>query len=82
MFLELDSDQRRWQETVRAVTTEECPPALIRSMVVAGVAPDPQWQMHIELGRTELTDPGEAVELAIVLEKPSGSPIPRPTRQP
>lgn len=68
MLVELDSDQRLWQETVHAVLVKECPPALIRAIADQDADPAPLWQIFVEQGWTELTDAADAVELAIVLE--------------
>lgn len=69
MLFEFDPDQRLWRETVRDVVAKECPSTLIRSIVDAAADPTPLWQNYVKLGWTELTDPGETVELAIVLEE-------------
>jgi alkylation response protein AidB-like acyl-CoA dehydrogenase len=78
VLLEFDADQRLWQETVRDAVTKQCPPTLVRAIAEAregdadsgGQAdPAPLWQAYIEQGWTELTDPENAVELAIVLEE-------------
>ncbi|MCW2915640.1 MAG: acyl-CoA dehydrogenase domain protein [Actinomycetia bacterium] len=77
MIFEFDSDQRLWQEAVREVVTKECPPALVRGVVDRGVDPAPLWRIYSNLGWTELTEPAEAVELAIVLEELGRPPTPR-----
>jgi alkylation response protein AidB-like acyl-CoA dehydrogenase len=69
MLLEFDADQRLWQETVRDAVAKQCPPSLVRSIVENGVDPSPLWKTYIDAGWTELTDPQNAVELAIVLEE-------------
>src|SRR3954447_22706352 len=69
MIFEFDSDQRLWQETVREVVAKECTPALVRSIADQGVDPAQLWRLYSQLGWTELTEPEEAVELAIVLEE-------------
>ncbi|OKH69774.1 acyl-CoA dehydrogenase [Mycobacterium sp. SWH-M5] len=69
MLLEFDADQRLWQETVRDAVTKQCPATLVREVAEQGVDPTPLWQSYIEQGWTELTDPENAVELAIVLEE-------------
>ncbi|AKS33258.1 acyl-CoA dehydrogenase family protein [Mycolicibacterium goodii] len=69
MLLEFDADQRLWQETVRDAVTKQCPATLVREVAEQGVDPTPLWQSYIEQGWTELTDPQNAVELAIVLEE-------------
>lgn len=78
MLFEFDSDQRLWRDTVRDVTAKHCPPAVIRSVVDEGTDPAPLWQTYRELGWTELTDPAEAVELAIVLEELGRATDPTP----
>src|SRR5215831_6398256 len=69
VLFEFDADQRLWQDTVREVVAKECPPGLIRGVVDSGVDPDPLWRTYVGLGWTELTDPAQAVELAIVVEE-------------
>ncbi|MDH6194530.1 alkylation response protein AidB-like acyl-CoA dehydrogenase [Mycobacterium frederiksbergense] len=69
MLLEFDADQRLWQETVRDAVTKQCPATLVREVAEQGVDPAPLWQSYIDQGWTELTDPENAVELAIVLEE-------------
>lgn len=69
MLVELDSDQRFLQDTVRDVLAKECPSTLVRGVVEDGVDPAPLWRMLVELGWTELTDPADMVELGIVLEE-------------
>src|SRR5438309_397649 len=81
MLVEFDADQRLLQETVREVVAKQCPPALVRRCAEQGAGPGPDaevdteidtaalWRLYVELGWTELTDPTEAVELAIVLEE-------------
>jgi hypothetical protein len=73
-----DSDQRLWQDIVREVVTKECPPALVRGVVDEGVDPGPLWRTYSNLGWTELTEPAEAVELAIVLEELGRATDPTP----
>jgi hypothetical protein len=65
MLLEFDADQRLWQETVRDAVAKQCPPSLVRSIAEDGVDPTPLWKTYIDAGWTELTDPENAVELAI-----------------
>ncbi len=67
MLLEFDADQRLWQDTVRDAVGKQCPPSLVREVAENGVDPAPLWQAYIDAGWTELTDPENAVELAIVL---------------
>ena len=69
MLFEFDSDQRLWRDSVREVVAKECPAALVRGVVDDGVDPTPLWRTYVKLGWTELTDPANAVELAIVAEE-------------
>ncbi|MGN2639984.1 acyl-CoA dehydrogenase family protein [Nocardia takedensis] len=69
MLLEFDSDQRLWQRTVREVLDRHCPAALVREVVDKKTSTDPLWRTYVEQGWTDLTDPADAVELAIVLEE-------------
>jgi alkylation response protein AidB-like acyl-CoA dehydrogenase len=69
VLFEFDSDQRLWRDTVRAVVAKECPPTLVRGIVDDGQDPAPLWATYVKLGWTQLTDPADAVELAIVLEE-------------
>lgn len=78
MLLEFDADQRLWQETVRDAVTKQCPPSLVRSVAENGVDPSPLWKLYIDQGWTELTDPENAVELAIVLEELGRATDPTP----
>ncbi|GAA3204451.1 acyl-CoA dehydrogenase family protein [Actinocorallia longicatena] len=78
MIFELDSDQRLWQETVREVLAKECPASLVRAVSDAGADPGPPWRAYVKLGWTELTDPSDAVELAIVLEELGRATDPTP----
>jgi alkylation response protein AidB-like acyl-CoA dehydrogenase len=78
MLLEFDADQRLWQETVRDAVTKQCPPTLVRSVAEDGEDSDPLWQTYVEQGWTELTDPENAVELAIVLEELGRATDPTP----
>ncbi|MFD0364693.1 acyl-CoA dehydrogenase family protein [Nocardia sp. GCM10030253] len=78
MIFEFDSDQRLWQETVRDVVAKRCPPAVIREIVDHGTDPAPIWHAYVEHGWTELTDPANAVELAIVLEELGRATDPTP----
>ncbi|HEX3548310.1 MAG TPA: acyl-CoA dehydrogenase family protein [Mycobacterium sp.] len=78
MLLEFDADQRLWQETVRDAVTKQCPPTLIRSIAEEGVDSTPLWQVYVDAGWTELTDPENAVELAIVLEELGRATDPTP----
>ncbi|UGQ13207.1 acyl-CoA/acyl-ACP dehydrogenase [Yinghuangia sp. ASG 101] len=78
MLFEFDSDQRLWQKTVRSVVTKECPPSLVRKVADEGADPAPLWKVYNDLGWTELTDPAESVELAIVLEELGRATDPTP----
>lgn len=78
MLLEFDSDQRLWQDTVRDAVGKQCPPSLIREVAESGVDSAPLWQAYIDAGWTELTDPDNAVELAIVLEELGRATDPTP----
>ncbi|MGV9408556.1 acyl-CoA dehydrogenase family protein [Nocardia sp. NPDC003693] len=68
MLLEFDSDQRLWQKTVREVIARHGPPELVRAVVDRGATTDELWRVYVDQGWTELTDPADMVELAIVLE--------------
>ncbi|MDT5052764.1 MAG: hypothetical protein QOF66_1130 [Mycobacterium sp.] len=78
MLLEFDADQRLWQETVRDAVTKQCPPSLVRSIAENGVDPTPLWKVYVDAGWTELTDPKNAVELAILLEELGRATDPTP----
>src|ERR1700756_3939444 len=78
MLLEFDADQRLWQDTVRDVITKQCPPSLVRSVAENGVDPSPLWKSYVDQGWTELNDPANAVELAIVLEELGRATDPTP----
>lgn len=78
MLLEFDADQRLWQETVRDAVTKQCPASLVRDIAENGVDPAPLWQSYVDAGWTELTDPENAVELAIVLEEMGRATDPTP----
>lgn len=81
MLLEFDADQRLWQDTVRDVVGKQCPASLVRSVVEGGVeaeAVGPLWQVYLDLGWTELNDPANAVELAIVIEELGRATDPTP----
>ena len=78
MLLEFDADQRLWQETVRDALTKQCPPSLVRDVAENGVDPAPLWQTYVDSGWTELTDPENAVELAILLEELGRATDPTP----
>ncbi|MEU6644385.1 acyl-CoA dehydrogenase family protein [Saccharomonospora sp. NPDC046836] len=78
MLCELSPDQRMWQATVRDVVAKECPPALVRGVVSGDADPALPWRVYVDLGWTELTDPADAVELAIVLEELGRATDPTP----
>ena len=78
MLLEFDADQRLWQETVRDAVGKQCPPALVRAVAEDGVDPTPVWKAYVEHGWTEMSDPQNAVELAIVLEELGRATDPTP----
>jgi alkylation response protein AidB-like acyl-CoA dehydrogenase len=78
MLLEFDADQRLWQETVRDAVAKQCPPSLVRGVAEDGVDPTPLWKTYVDAGWTELTDPANAVELAIVLEELGRATDPTP----
>ena len=78
MLLEFDADQRLWQETVRDAVAKQCPPSLVRGIAEDGVDAAPLWTVYIDAGWTELTDPENAVELAIVLEELGRATDPTP----
>jgi alkylation response protein AidB-like acyl-CoA dehydrogenase len=78
VLLEFDADQRLWQETVRDAVAKQCPPSLVRGIAEDGVDPAPLWAVYIDAGWTELTDPENAVELAIVLEELGRATDPTP----
>lgn len=78
MLLEFDADQRLWQETVRDAVTKQCPASLVRGIVEEGVDAAPLWKVYIDAGWTELTDPENAVELAIVAEELGRATDPTP----
>jgi alkylation response protein AidB-like acyl-CoA dehydrogenase len=69
VLLEFDADQRLWQDTVRDAVAKQCPASLIRGIAEDGVDPTPLWESYVEAGWTELAEPENAVELAIVLEE-------------
>src|ERR1700739_4373952 len=78
MLLEFDADQRLWQETVRDAVGKQCPPALVRGVAEDGVDPTPNWNAYVEHRWTEMSDPQNAVELAIVLEELGRATDPTP----
>jgi alkylation response protein AidB-like acyl-CoA dehydrogenase len=78
MLLEFDADQRLWQETVRDAVTKQCPPTLIRAIAEYDADPAPLWGTWVDAGWTEMADPENAVELAIVLEELGRATDPTP----
>lgn len=78
MLLELDADQRLWQETVRDAVGKQCPATLVREIAEDGADAAPLWKIYVDAGWTELTDPENAVELAIVLEELGRATDPTP----
>jgi alkylation response protein AidB-like acyl-CoA dehydrogenase len=78
MLLEFDADQKLWQDTVRDAVAKQCPPSLVRSVVEQGVDPAPLWKAYVDAGWTEMNDPENAVELAIVLEELGHATDPTP----
>src|SRR5262245_39030299 len=81
MELDFTADQEELRDSVRAVLSAECPPALVREVVEARVAgktanADGLWQQMVEPGWPALTVPEAAgglgfgpVELALVVEE-------------
>jgi alkylation response protein AidB-like acyl-CoA dehydrogenase len=57
---------------------KQCPPTLVRSIAEDGVDPSPLWKTYVDAGWTELTEPENAVELAIVLEELGRATDPTP----
>lgn len=81
MLLEFDADQRLWQETVRDAVGKNCSPTLVRNIAEGGADGTEAlslWKTYAEAGWTELTDPENAVELAIVLEELGRATDPTP----
>ncbi|MGU3501101.1 acyl-CoA dehydrogenase family protein [Mycobacterium sp. C31M] len=79
MLLEFDADQRLWQETVRDAVGKQCPASLVRSIAEGKQdGAEPLWRSYLEAGWTELADPDNAVELAIVLEELGRATDPTP----
>ncbi|MEU6260520.1 acyl-CoA dehydrogenase family protein [Streptomyces sp. NPDC047043] len=78
MLFEFDAEQRLWQDTVHKAVVKECPPALVRAVADDGADPAPLWRVYASLGWTELTDPADTVELAIVLEELGRATDPTP----
>jgi alkylation response protein AidB-like acyl-CoA dehydrogenase len=81
VLLEFDADQRLWQETVRDAVGKNCSAVLVRSIAEGGAEGTDAltlWRTYAEAGWTELTDPENAVELAIVLEELGRATDPTP----
>lgn len=78
MLLEFDADQRLWQETVRDAVTKQCPASLVRDIAENGADPAPLWKAYVDAGWTELNEPENTVELAIVLEELGRATDPTP----
>ncbi len=78
MLLEFDADQRLWRDTVRDAVAKQCPPTLVRGVAEGDLDPTPLWKVFVDAGWTELTDPANAVELAIVLEELGRATDPTP----
>lgn len=78
MLLELNADQRLWQDTVRDAVGKQCPASLVRSVADDGADALPLWKLYVDAGWTELTDPENTVELAIVLEELGRATDPTP----
>ena len=78
MLLEFDADQQLWQDTVRDAVAKQCPANLVRGVAENKVDAAPLWGSYVEQGWTELVDPENAVELAIVLEELGRATDPTP----
>lgn len=78
MLLEFDADQKLWQDTVRDVVAKQCPPALVRSVAEDDVDPAPLWKVYVDNGWTDMSDPSDAVELAILIEELGRATDPTP----
>ncbi len=78
MLLEFNAEQRLWRDTVRDAVAKQCPPTLVRAVAEQGLDPMPLWKVYVDAGWTELTDPANAVELAIVLEELGRATDPTP----
>ena len=63
---------------MRDAVAKQCPAALVRSVAEDGVDPLPLWKVYADAGWTELADPENAVELAIVLEELGRATDPTP----
>jgi len=81
VLLEFDADQRLWQATVRDAVGKNCSPVLVRGIAEGdadGADALSLWRTYTEACWTELTDPENAVELAIVLEELGRATDPTP----
>src|SRR5690348_4703274 len=78
MLLELDADQRLWQDTVRDAVSKQCPAALVREVAESDADTAPLWKAYVGAGWTELADSENAVELAILLEELGRATDPTP----
>jgi alkylation response protein AidB-like acyl-CoA dehydrogenase len=78
MLLELDADQRLWQETVREALAKHCPTEFVREVAERGADTGLLWQSYVDQGWTELSEPLNAVELSIVLEELGRATDPSP----
>jgi alkylation response protein AidB-like acyl-CoA dehydrogenase len=81
VLLEFDADQRLWQETVRDAVGKQCPASLVRGIAEGeanGTDAVSLWKVYADAGWTELNDPENAVELAIVLEELGRATDPTP----
>lgn len=85
MLLELDADQRLWRDTARDVLAKECPASLVRRIAEAepesggdADAAMKLWKSFVDMGWTELTDPGETVELGLLIEELGRASDPTP----
>ncbi len=78
MLLEFDADQQLWQDTVRDAVAKQCPATLVRGVAENKADAAPLWGSYVEQGWTELVEPENAVELAIVLEELGRATDPTP----
>ncbi len=68
MLLEFDADQRLCRRRSRR-RRQTVPATRVRDIAENGADPMPLWKVYVDAGWSELTDPENAVELAIVLEE-------------
>ena len=79
LLLEFDADQRLWQETVRDAVNQAMPGDTgAQASPRTALTRAPLWKTYVDAGWTELTDPENAVELAIVLEELGRATDPTP----